>query len=156
LQEKTVLFSSLKNAKLSEESLSFLNIVRFSLKTKFCLSPKSKETSRRRKLHATLFSENLVGSQLHLSRKDGEVLAQVIRLTAPLEQGEQAQVLRELGGAERGVHAQHILGDEGEEVVVGHELGLVAGGGVGAQARQVQVRGIAQVKPFLHLNRVYI
>ncbi len=76
----------------------------------------------------------------------------MIRLAAPLEQGEEAQVLRQLGGAERRVHRQHILRDQRQEVVVGHQLGLVGGGGVGAQAGQVQVRGVAQVKTFLHLR----
>jgi hypothetical protein len=76
----------------------------------------------------------------------------VVRLAAPLEQGEKAQVLRELRGAQRRVHRQHVLRDQRQEVVVGHQLGLVGGGGVGAQAGQIKVRGVAQVKTFLHLQ----
>jgi hypothetical protein len=91
-------------------------------------------------------------ARTYLASKDGEVLAQVIRLAAPFEQREEAQVLRQLGGAQRRVHRQHVLRDQRQEVVVGHQLGLVGGGGVGAQAGQVQVRGVAQVKTFLHLR----
>ncbi len=76
----------------------------------------------------------------------------MVRLAAPLEEGEQPQVLRQLGGAESRVHRQHVLRDQRQEVVVGHQLGLVGGGGIGAQAGQVQVRGVAQVKTFLHLR----
>ncbi len=50
------------------------------------------------------------------------------------------------------MHSQHVLRDQRQEVVVGHQLGLVGGGGVGAQAGQVQVRRVAQVKTFLHLR----